>query len=129
MKLTVGHKVSLLAATAAILLVSLVGVVHRGFQAVTASGTEVVTITTALHNHGEADMMHDALRADVLAALLGAKRDDTAAIAEATKDQHEHEQSFRESLAANQALSLPPIITAEFTKVATPLAAYISSAD
>jgi methyl-accepting chemotaxis protein len=129
MKLTVGHKVSALAATAGLLLVLLVGTVHRGFQTVTARGTEVVTITTALHNHGEADMMHDALRADVLAALLGAKNGDAGAITDAAKDQKEHEQTFRDALAANQALTLSPAITAEFAKVAAPLEAYIKSAD
>ena len=129
MKLTVGHKVSALAATAGLLLVLLVATVHRGFREVTTHGTEVVTITTALHHHGEADMMHDALRADVLAALLGAKNGDAGAIADAAKDQREHEQSFRDSLAANQALALSPVITAEFAKVAAPLEAYITSAD
>ena len=128
MQLSVGHKVSALAATAAALLVVLVATVHGGFRNVTAKGAEVVTITTALHHHGEADMMHDALRADVLAALLGAKRAAAAEIADAAKDLAEHEKLFRESIAANKALSLPAVITSEFNGVSQPLDAYIATA-
>src|SRR5262249_39392901 len=106
MQLTVGHKVSALAATAGLLLLLLAGTVQREFGKVTAHGDEVVTITTALHNHGEADTMHDALRADVLAALLGAKNKNTAGIAEAAKDLGEHEKNFRDSMAANKSLTL-----------------------
>lgn len=129
MKLTVGHKVSLLAATAGLLIVLLVAAVNFGFRTVTARGAEVVTITTALHNHGEADMMHDALRADVLAALLGAKRGDAAAIADAAKDQADHEKNFRDSMAENQALPLNPTITTALAGVAVPLDNYIKAAE
>jgi len=128
MKFSVGHKVFALAATAGLLLVLLVASVRRGFASVTAHGTEVVTITTALHNHGEADMMHDALRADVLAALLGAKRADATALAEANTDLADHEKKFRDSMAANSALTLSATITAEFTGVAQPLDTYIKAA-
>ncbi len=128
MKFTVAHKVFALAATAALLLVLLVGIVNRGFRTVAQSGQAVVTMTAALQNHGEADMMHDAMRADVLAALLGARRGDAAAIADAAKDSHEHEQAFREALNANRALALPAEIVTEFEKVAGPLDAYINSA-
>ncbi len=128
MKLTVGHKISALAVTAGLLLVCLVGGVHRGFSKVTANSNEVVVITTALRNHGEADMMHDALRADVLAALLGAKRNDPGAIADAAKELTEHEKNFRENITANQRLELPAGIKSEFDRVAPPLDAYIQTA-
>jgi methyl-accepting chemotaxis protein len=128
MKLSVGHKVSTLAATAALLLVLLVGLVHRRFQAVTTSSAEVVMITAALHHHSEADMMHDALRADVLAALLGAIRHDTAAITAAAQDQQEHEKIFRDSLAANQTLALSAAIRTQLAGVSAPLDHYIAAA-
>jgi methyl-accepting chemotaxis protein len=127
MKLTVGHKVFSLAVTSGILLAFLVGTVHRGFKQVTASGAEVVTITTALHNHGEADMMHDALRGDVLAALLGAKQNDSEAVAAATADQIDHEKNFRECIEANRVLTLPASIVKELDAVDAPLDAYIKA--
>ena len=128
MQLTVGHKVSALAATAGLLLLLLAGAVQNEFRKVTVHGDEVVTITTALHNHGEADMMHDALRADVLAALLGAKNKNAAGIEEAAKDLVDHEKNFRDSMTANKGLALPGVITAEFNGVELPLDAYIKSA-
>jgi len=128
MKLTVGHKVSSLAATAGLLIVALVAAVQYGFLAVTKSGAEVVTITTALHNHGEADMMHDALRADVLAALLGAKQGDAEAVAAAVADQLDHEKTFRDCIAANRELSLPATVTTELDAVSAPLDSYIKAA-
>jgi hypothetical protein len=127
MKLTVGHKVFSLAVTSGILLAFLVGTVHRGFKQVTASGAEVVTITTALHHHGEADMMHDALRGDVLAALLGAKQNDSEAVAAATADQIDHEKNFRECIEANRVLTLPASIVKELDAVDAPLDAYIKA--
>jgi methyl-accepting chemotaxis protein len=128
MQLTVGHKVSALAATAGALLLLLAGAVQNEFRQVTAHGAEVVVITTALHNHGEADMMHDAMRADVLAALLAAKSSNAAGIAEAATDTADHEKTFRESMAANQALELNATIKGELDGVAQPLDAYIKSA-
>src|SRR5262249_43348258 len=122
------HKVSALAATAGLLLLLLAGTVQNEFRKVTVHGDEVVTITTALHNHSEADMMHDALRADVLAAQLGAKNKNAAAIADAGNDLGEHEKNFRDSMAANKTLALPPVITAEFNGVEQPLDIYIKSA-
>ncbi len=127
MKLSVGHKVSGLAATAAFLIVVLVFLVQNGFRSVESSGAEVITITTALHNHSDADMMHDALRADALAAVLAAKNANSSGITEATNDQIEHEKIFRESLAANQKLTLSSVIVAELAKLSEPLEAYIAA--
>ncbi|MBM3344659.1 MAG: hypothetical protein FJY56_21495 [Betaproteobacteria bacterium] len=39
-------------------------------------------LTTVLRHHGEADMMHDALRGDVYEAILAGVNDDTAHIQE-----------------------------------------------
>jgi methyl-accepting chemotaxis protein len=129
MKLSVGHKVSVLALTAAVVIAVLVGVVHHGFTRVTRQGADVVRITRALHHHGEADMMHDALRSDVLASLLGARRKSASDIEAAAADLAEHEKMFRESIAASRALELPAAITAEFNTVAQPLDAYVSAAN
>ncbi|HEY0967396.1 MAG TPA: methyl-accepting chemotaxis protein [Opitutaceae bacterium] len=128
MNLTVGHKVSALAVTAGILLLGLVITVGQGFRSVTASGEAVVVITGALHNHGEADMMHDALRADVLAALLGARRGEPAAIAEAATELDGHEATFRAAIAANRTLALAPALTEALASVSAPLDAYIAEA-
>ncbi|MGC4072668.1 MAG: methyl-accepting chemotaxis protein [Nibricoccus sp.] len=73
-------------------------------------------------------MMHDALRADVLAALLAAAKHDTASADEVASDLAEHEKIFRNSLAANNALPLSENIRSALTAAAKPLAAYLASA-
>lgn len=128
MKLSVGHKISALAATTGLLLLLLGGFVQNRFQTVTAAGTQVVTLTAALHHHSESDMMHDALRADVLAALLAARAGNTAAIDEAARDQDEHEKNFRENLAATASIELTPALKQELAGVVGPLDTYITAA-
>ena len=65
---------------------------------------------SALRNHLEADMMHDALRADVLAALQAAQQGQADQQNSVKQDLAEHVDLFRSSIAANQALSLPPAV-------------------
>ena len=62
----------------------------------------------ALHNSQQADMMHDAIRGDVLLALVASTNKDSAQIAEAQKDLLEHTKTFDEALTGLQTLSLSP---------------------
>ena len=82
--------------------------------------------STALRNHLETDMMHDALRADVLASLLAATPEEQAV---AAADVKEHAESIRKHLADNAALSLSPEIVAAMQEVDGPLAAYLGAAE
>jgi methyl-accepting chemotaxis protein len=77
-------------------------------------------------NHMEGDMMHDALRGDVLASLAADNAEDWEAC---RKDMAEHGAHFREMLAANSALPLDPAMKAELAKLAPKLEAYIKSAE
>ncbi len=79
-----------------------------------------------LRNHMEADMMHDALRADVLAAFQASNANERAQV---RKDLDEHTRNFRERLAANDALDLPADVRTALTAVLPALDAYIDSAD
>ncbi len=81
--------------------------------------------STAMRNHLEGDMMHDALRADVLAALLAT---DARAVAAAKKDVSEHAEEFQKALAANRALALPTELNAALGGVGPKLAVYIDAA-
>ncbi len=128
MKLSVGQKVSSLAITAGLIIAGLLAAVRYEFQLLVASDAEVVTISSALQNHQEADMMHDALRSDVLAAQLAAIQQNAAAADEVATDLAEHEKTFRASIEANNALPLSETVRVELASVAKPLAAYIASA-
>jgi methyl-accepting chemotaxis protein len=83
-------------------------------------------LTTALRNHMEADMMHDALRADVLAARLAT---DAAEMASVRNDLSEHAATFREQVKANAELPLEPRIASAIADIAPALEAYIASAE
>ena len=83
----------------------------------------------ALGNHLEADMMHDALRADVLSAMLfGLGRSDS------TRDEvkvslNEHAALFRKVVSDNLQLPLTDTIKAELSKIKPSLDAYISAGE
>jgi methyl-accepting chemotaxis protein len=81
-----------------------------------------------LRNHMQADMMHDALRADVLAALLSANPAAGVTIDDVKKDLADHAASFRESIAANKSLATDPTTEQVLAKVETPVLTYIDAA-
>ncbi len=80
----------------------------------------------AIRNHLEGDMMHDALRGDVLAALL-ARTDADRAVVRA--DLTEHAENFRARVAANQELDLDPASRAALDAVGPALEQYIVAAE
>jgi len=77
-----------------------------------------------LRSHLEADMMHDAVRSDVLAVL--ASDDPATGIkrAEAIADLADHLKTFSESIAAERAYQGSPQISELTATLAPPLAAY-----
>jgi methyl-accepting chemotaxis protein len=85
----------------------------------------VTSLNQALRNYLEGDMMHDALRGDVYAALA-AQTDQEKADAKAALV--EHAEWFRRTLEENKALDLPEAIDAELAGVGPKLDAYIDSA-
>ena len=74
--------------------------------AVSLSGSLVRTgvQSSALRNHMQADMMHDALRGDVLAAILAGGSGSEEDRAKARTDLKEHVATFKNAIAANQSL-------------------------
>ncbi|MBP8248145.1 MAG: HAMP domain-containing protein [Phenylobacterium sp.] len=83
---------------------------------------------SALRKHMEADMMHDALRADVLSAILAS--DPTAGVdmAAVKTDLAEHTKLFQDSLAHNKAAVTDPASRAVLAELDAPLATYIQAA-
>ena len=81
MRLTIRQRL-LLSNLVTLAFVSLVGIV--GYAAVHVLDGAIAAISTngaAMKDQLQADMMHDALRADVLAARLAAEKNDTAEVA------------------------------------------------
>jgi methyl-accepting chemotaxis protein len=79
----------------------------------------------ALRNHMQADMMHDALRADVLAAMLAGSQQQTGQKASISGALDEHIKSFNEALAENERLPLNGEIKQALGKVRPALDAYV----
>ncbi len=84
---------------------------------------------TVLRNHMEADMMHDALRADVLSAMLVGLGKSTSTPAEVNSSIKEHAEHFREVLADNLKLPLDASIKASLEKIKPSLDTYISAGE
>jgi methyl-accepting chemotaxis protein len=89
----------------------------------------VVVTSLALRNHLESDMMHDALRADVLGALRAARDNNKEDLAAVKADLADHSQNFRERIAANKSLSLNDDVRAAISEVEPKLDSYISTAE
>ncbi len=115
---------------AAMVLLGIFGVTAGWqFQRVANVGHDLQIASQSLRNQMEADMMHDALRADVLSVLHAVATKDATAQEEARKDLAEHSKHFRDMLAENQQLKLAPKPTAAISEVAVPLEDYIKQAE
>lgn len=76
----------------------------------------------------QGDMKHDALRGDVLAALLAAQDNNKEALDSAKAETEEHAKEFLEAIEANRELALPSAIRNHLAAVQAPLTAYIGAA-
>jgi methyl-accepting chemotaxis protein len=109
------------------LIVSLVSYVGNTQMAEAVNENEVSM--TALRNHLEADMMHDALRADVLSAMVVGLGKSTSSKAEVHSSIEEHARHFREVLGENFKLPVNDTLKAGLNKVKPSLDIYISAAE
>jgi methyl-accepting chemotaxis protein len=115
-----------LAAVAAIVITAGVGLfgMSRSNSGLDAS----ITATTAVLHQKHADMMHDALRGDVLFALVTGPEGDAADQDSIRSDLADHVADFERSIAALQALPLAPEIRNAVEEVVPALKAYIAAA-
>ncbi len=122
---TVRAKLAALAA-ASLMVALAIGVAgYWGIQGVDDDLASTAEAGVILRNHLEADMMHDALRGDVLAALLASSPSERDQV---RRDLAEHSRNFRERLLANESRSLPPAVKSSLTAVKPALESYIESA-
>ena len=87
--------------------------------------------SVGLENHMQGDMMHDALRADVLSALYSSSglEEHIGNQEEITKELKEHAENFRTVLAKNRKLNLGSDIRRQLDDVAPLVETYINSAE
>lgn len=82
-------------------------------------------ISQALRNHMEADMMHDALRADVLSAFQATTPDERKSV---NIDLAEHVENFSARVEENRTLPLDSNAREALTQVSQPLNEYVQGA-
>nr|WP_157190213.1 methyl-accepting chemotaxis protein [Novosphingobium sp. Rr 2-17] len=87
-----------------------------------------VGATALLANHEHADMMHDAIRSDVLARFQAEEPDSAIKPDDIQKDFREHIASLREGIAVDVAYTGDAAVTAVTSKLAEPMEAYVQSA-
>jgi methyl-accepting chemotaxis protein len=85
--------------------------------------------STVLRQHMEADMMHDALRADVFSALLASNPANGVSMDQVRADLKEHAADFRQSIAANEKLATDPATRQALEGVKGSLEVYIAGAE
>lgn len=111
------------------LMLALFGVqglsVHHGMSEAGDSLAGVVQTSHALRNHIEGDMMHDALRADVLTVLLAESPDEQRQAADSL---HEHTRHFRDLLDENKKIASTDVQSV-LADVRSPLDTYIANAE
>ena len=113
------------------LLVSVVvgGVALMNGQSIGSAFDESINTNLVLSRSQSADMMHDAIRGDVLLAIMSAQQGDAGGVAQAVKDLKEHEEEFQTNMSQMAAAQLSPEVTAEIKKTTPLVTAYIQQAD
>ena len=106
--MSVSLRAKLIAATlsSVVTIAFLVVAINYGSSELVSKLGQSQIATVALRNHTNADMMHDAVRADVYAAFHYAREDRSQRNAVANS-LHEHTVELRRLIAANEALALP----------------------
>lgn len=85
-------------------------------------------IVSMLRNHMVGDMMHDAVRGAVFAALYGAASGNAGAVQQASKDLAEYTANFREIMAENRRLAVDPALHEQLEATNRDVEAYLATA-
>lgn len=125
MRLTIRARLFCLTSLALVLMLVLGINGYRGVAGAGAGLDRVLSTNRTLRNHLEGDMMHDALRADVLAAFLAESATEWTQVNENLRD---HAGNFRRLIEANNATA-DAEAQAALRVVGPSLDKYISSAE
>ena len=124
MNLSVNQKVGSLVLLASATMLAFAGVVFYEFEQNVKNERDLETISTALTNHLEADMMHDALRSDVLSATLAGIKKDESTGKDVLKELDNHIGIFRNAIEKSEKLDLDDSTKAALASVEQPLNEY-----
>ncbi len=126
MQLTIRARLFALAAVTLTAMLALGFSNYRGMTEAVDGLTSVFATSRALRTHLEGDMMHDALRADVLSALLAQTPEEWTSVNDSLR---EHADHFREMIKENDSNVTDPELRAALHDVGPVLESYIRSAE
>ena len=127
---TLSRKAMFGVALVLVLVVSCAGAGVWASQSLSAALTDNARGATLIRTHLTADMMHDALRSDVLAAITATNHPEAGiAIADIQADLAEHAKNFREQIAAEDGLAETADERDAINGVKEPLETYIVAAE
>jgi len=128
LNLTIRHKMLVFSLLGLVFVLAVGGIGYAAVVRLADAAHGITATSSALKSQMEADMMHDALRADVLHALLAGSRKASAEQASVQADLDEHVKQFRASMEALRAMSLAPEVDAALTKVRPTIDDYVAKA-
>jgi len=122
--LSIKAKITVVSAIAVCIIGFVAGENYLTLKSMSGLAADAQTAGVLMRQHLDGDMMHDAIRADVLKATLGLKTKNVKMIQEAKSDAAEHGNRFMDNLHKNLALDLPPKIHQLFVTEEPSLKAY-----
>ncbi len=122
------HKLFALLALALLGFGVVVWSARSGFERTEEANAVLGATTETLRAHMEADMMHDALRADVLESLAAGKARDAERSKGAVSDVADHAKTLRDAVAKVRDGHADSTITMALAEVTGPLEAYVDLA-
>ncbi len=126
--MTVRAKFMILIAITIAGLSAMIGVSRYGFSRAADASDQLSRSMEVVQAHMTADMMHDALRADLLEAMAAADAQDVEGARDARASVQEHARILREAVTKAERLSTDEGVNAELRAVHEPLESYVAQA-
>lgn len=125
MRISNAHKFYIAMAVVALCTTALLYQVIQLTQVSTAASAELKEIALVTQRHMESDMMHDAIRGDVLSGILATKAPEMVDASEVKADFDEHIANFKENAEANMKVEhLDPTVRAKFDVLMQQITSY-----
>lgn len=128
MNFSVNQKVGFLVFLSTLIVILFAGFIYMDFNADIERQESLALMSHAGINHLQADMMHDALRSDVLSAIFAGIQNNAQARHEVEADLREHISNFRQAIDDNNRLPLEEHTKNNLSKLNSPLEEYIKCA-
>jgi serine phosphatase RsbU (regulator of sigma subunit) len=113
----------------ALLIVAVAAASALGLRSIVGADHRLSQVSRAQRYHQDADMMHDALRADVFRAQQAARAHPIVRPGEVLAEVERHADRFRRDIALLRGLDLPPELDGAFSRLRPEQAAYVAAAE